>query len=263
MRLAGSSALVTGGAQGIGLGIAAKLIELGAGVVLLDVNGPAARDAAATVNADAGERHAVAVEGSVAVADDVAAALDAADGAFGTPQLLVNNAGIARLALIVDCDEEQWDATFDVHMKGTFLCTQAFARRLQDARLPGAVVNLSSVNHAAATEGAADYCAAKAAISQFTKVAALELAPYGIRVNAIAPGGTLTPMAEAHARMREEFVARTPLGRFGEVADIADAAAFLLSEEARWITGVTLAVDGGLHIRGVHNFHAALTGAHE
>jgi NAD(P)-dependent dehydrogenase (short-subunit alcohol dehydrogenase family) len=259
MRLVGSSALVTGGAQGIGLGIARKLIELGAGVVLLDVNGPAARDAATALNAGAGERRSVVVEGSVAVAEDVEAALDAGETAFGPPQLLVNNAGIARLALIVDCDEEQWDATFGVHMKGTFLCTRAFARGLQDIGLPGAVVNLSSVNYEAATEGAADYCAAKAAISQFTKVAALELAPHGIRVNAIAPGGTLTPMAEAHARMREEFVARTPLGRFGEVADIADAAAFLLSEEARWITGVTLAVDGGLHIRGVHNFHAVLT----
>lgn len=259
MRLTGSVALVTGGAQGIGLGIATKLAELGARVVLLDVNGPKVREAAAALNAEAGER-CLAVEGSVASADDVDAALDAAEGAWGTTQLLVNNAGIARLALITECTEEQWDATFDVHVKGTFLCTRAFARRVGEAGLPGAVVNLSSVNHEAATEGAADYCAAKAAIGQFTRVAALELAPSGVRVNAVAPGGTLTPMAEAHAAMREEFVARTPLGRFGEVADIADVAAFLLSEEARWITGVTLPVDGGLHMRGVHNFHAVLTG---
>jgi NAD(P)-dependent dehydrogenase (short-subunit alcohol dehydrogenase family) len=263
MRLVGSSAVVTGGAQGIGLGIAAKLIDLGAGVALLDVNGEGARNAAERLNADTGERRAVAVEGSVATADDVEAALDAAEVAFGPPQLLVNNAGIARLALIVDCDEAQWDATFDVHVKGTFLCTRAFARRLRDAGRAGAVVNLSSVNYEEATEGAGDYCAAKAAISQFTKVAALELAPHGIRVNAVAPGGTMTPMAEEHARMREEFIARTPLGRFGQVADISDAAAFLLSEEGRWVTGVTLAVDGGLHLRGVHNFHAALTGEAE
>jgi glucose 1-dehydrogenase len=259
MRLVGTSGVVTGGAQGIGLGIAEKLIGLGAGVTLLDINGDGACAAAERLNADAGERRAVAVAGSVAVADDVEAALDAAEEAFGIPQLLVNNAGIARLALIVDCEEAQWDATFDVHAKGTFLCTRAFARRLRNTDLPGAVVNLSSVNYEEATEGAGDYCAAKAAISQFTRVAALELAPHGIRVNALAPGGTMTPMAEEHARMREEFIARTPLGRFGEVADIADAAAFLLSDEGRWITGVTLAVDGGLHLRGVHNFHAALT----
>jgi NAD(P)-dependent dehydrogenase (short-subunit alcohol dehydrogenase family) len=263
MSLVGSSALVTGGAQGIGLGIAAKLIELGAGVTLLDINAARVHEAAAELNDRAGERRAVAVAGSVAVTADVNAALNAGRDTFGAVQLLVNNAGIARMALIVDCEEDQWDATFDVHAKGTFLCTRAFARRLRGSGLRGAIVNMSSVNFEAATEGAADYCAAKAAISQFTKVAALELAPNGIRVNAIAPGGTLTPMAEAHARMREEFVARTPLGRFGEVADIADAAAFLLAEEARWITGVTLAVDGGLHIRGVHNFHAALTGGHE
>lgn len=263
MRLVGSAAVVTGGAQGIGLGIAEKLIGLGAGVALLDVNGEGARRAADDLNSGTGERRAVAVEGNVSAADDVERALDAAESAFGIPQLLVNNAGIARLSLIVECEEEQWDATFDVHVKGTFLCTRAFARRLRDSDLPGAVVNLSSVNYEEPTEGASDYCAAKAAISQFTKVAALELAPHGIRVNAVAPGGTMTPMAQEHARMRQEFIARTPLGRFGEVTDIADAAAFLLSHEGRWITGVTLAVDGGLHMRGVHNFHAVLTEARD
>jgi glucose 1-dehydrogenase len=147
-----------------------------------------------------------------------------------------------------------------IHLKGTFLCTRAYARELRVGGGPGAIVNLSSLNATAATEGAADYCAANAGISQFTKVAALELAPHDVRVNAVAPGGTRTPMAASHARMREAFVERTPLGRFGEVEDIARVVLFLVSDLGAWITGTTIPVDGGAHIRGVHNFHEVLTG---
>jgi 3-oxoacyl-[acyl-carrier protein] reductase len=252
-ELAGKSAIVTGGAQGIGLGIARTLVEHGASVLLFDINGAVAEEAAWQLDG-----RALAHEGSVTSAGDAQSAFEAAEAAFGEPRILVNNAGNARASLIADCSEEQWDETIGVHLKGTFLCTREFARRARESDAGGAIVNLSSINHSHASEGTADYSAAKAGISQFTRIAALELAPYGVRVNAVAPGGTNTPMAERHAAMREEFVARTPLGRFGEVDDIAKAVLFLASDQAAWITGVTVPVDGGLHLRGLHNFHETL-----
>jgi glucose 1-dehydrogenase len=258
MKLGGRVALVTGAAQGIGRGITAHLAERGVRVAVLDRNREGAERAADELNEEGAERRAIACVGDVASPTDVSRAFDAAEAVFGPVSLLVNNAGIARLALIAECAEDEWDEMFAVHMKGTFLCTREYARRLQDAS--GAIVNISSINgEHGPTEGAAHYCAAKAAIAQFTKVAALELAPRGVRVNAVSPGATMTPLAEANAKMRDAFLARTPLGRFGEVQDIASVVAFLLSEDAGWITGVTLPVDGGLHMRGVHNFHAVLT----
>lgn len=249
---------MTGGAQGIGRGIAGHLAGRGARVAVFDVNREGAERVANELNRRQGERCAIGCGGDVASAADVAGAFAVSEDAFGPVSLLVNNAGIARLALIEDCPEEQWDEVFGVHVRGTFLCTREYARRLQSSR--GAVVNISSVNgDHGPTEGAAHYCAAKAAIAQFTRVAALELAPRGIRVNAVSPGATMTPMAQANERMHDAFVERTPLGRFGEVDDIARVVVFLLSHEAGWITGVTIPVDGGLHMRGVHNFHAVLT----
>jgi 3-oxoacyl-[acyl-carrier protein] reductase len=238
--------------------VARTLAEQGANVLLFDRNGAAATEAARELSEALGRRCAIAHEGSVARAADVERAFESAEAAFGSPRVLVNNAGNARAALIADCSEEQWDETLGVHLKGTFLCTREFARRAREADRGGAIVNLSSINHSHASEGTADYSAAKAGISHFTRVAALELAPYDVRVNAVAPGGTNTPMAERHAAMREEFVARTPLGRFGEVDDIAKVVLFLASDAAGWITGVTLPVDGGAHLRGLHNFHATL-----
>jgi 3-oxoacyl-[acyl-carrier protein] reductase len=256
--MAGSVALVTGAAQGIGRGIAGHLAAGGARVVLLDVNAEGAELAAEEINRARGDRCAISCGADVASAADVSRAFALSEEAFGPVSLLVNNAGVARLALIEQCPDEQWDEVFGVHMRGTFLCTREYARRRTSS--PGAVVNISSVNgDHGPTEGAAHYCAAKAAIAQFTKVAALELAPRGIRVNAVSPGATMTPMAQANARMHDAFVERTPLGRFGEVDDIARVVVFLLSPEAGWITGVTIPVDGGLHMRGVHNFHAVLT----
>jgi 3-oxoacyl-[acyl-carrier protein] reductase len=257
MNLAGRVVLVTGAAQGIGRGIAAHLADRGVRVAVLDRNREGAESAADELN-DGRRERAIACPGDVASPADVSRAFDAAEGVLGPVSLLVNNAGIARLALIAECSEDAWDEMFAVHMKGTFLCTREFARRLRGSS--GAIVNISSINgEHGPTEGAAHYSAAKAAIAQFTKVAALELAPQGVRVNAVSPGATMTPLAQANAKMHDAFLARTPLGRFGEVDDIARVVAFLLSEEAGWITGVTLPVDGGMHMRGVHNFHAVLT----
>ena len=262
MTLVGTSAVVTGAGRGMGRRIAQRLMDAGANVTIFEFDGEQAERTAAELSAEStnGTR-AIAQAGSVASADDVVAAYDAATAAFGLPQLLVNNAGTAAMTLIVDTPEEDWDSVFDVCAKGTFLCTREHARRLLPTGQGGAIVNISSVNYQAATEGVAHYCAAKAAISQFTKVAALEFAPGNIRVNAVAPGLTRTPMSEGGflgGRMGEEFIAHTPLGRFGETEDIARVVVFLCSDDSQWITGATIPVDGGGHIRGLHNYWATM-----
>jgi 3-oxoacyl-[acyl-carrier protein] reductase len=243
-------ALITGGAGQIGTAIAARLLAAGASVLLFDRDAERAAQALDVLGSDR-----VAAEiGDVASAADVEAAFERC----GPVDVLVNNAGLSRLGLIADTAEDDWELVFDVCAKGTFLCTRAFARQ---ATAGGAIVNTSSLNSLAATDGMAAYCAAKAAVNQFTKVAAAELAPRGIRVNAVAPGLTGMPMsgpAFLEGPMGREFVARTPLGRPGRPEDIARAVAFLVSEEAGWITGVTLSVDGGAHIRGLHNFWSTL-----
>jgi glucose 1-dehydrogenase len=256
--LVGDSAIVTGGAQGIGLGISRALIERGASVLLFDLNEDAVTEAAAGLESELGAGKAAGFAGSVTSAADWAAAFDRAAESFGPVSILANNAGWASMALIADLDEADWDQCMDVCAKGAFLGTKEFANRAEG---PGAIVNTSSLNAEAATDGLAHYCAAKAAVSQLTKVAAAELAPSGIRVNAVAPGITRTPMSEGGflaGRMGEEFIAHTPMGRFGEPEDIARAVAFLASDDAGWVTGVTLPVDGGGHIRGLQNYWATM-----
>ena len=258
MGLVGDSAIVTGGAQGIGLGISRALIERGASVLLFDLNEDAVNEAAAGLESELGAGKAAGFGGSVTSADDWAAAFDRAAESFGPTSILANNAGWASMALIEDLDEDDWDQCMDVCAKGTFLGIKEFANRAEG---PGAIVNTSSLNAEAATDGLAHYCAAKAAVSQLTKVAAAELAPSGIRVNAVAPGITRTPMSEGGflaGRMGEEFLAHTPMGRFGEPEDVARAVAFLASDDAGWVTGVTLPVDGGGHIRGLQNYWATM-----
>lgn len=259
MDLVGNSAIVTGGAQGIGLAISRLLIERGASVLVFDLNEEGAVEAAAGLESELGDGKAAGFGGSVTSAADFAAAFDRAEERFGPVGILANNAGWASMALVEDLEESDWDQCMEVCAKGTFLGTREFARRVGDRG--GAIVNTSSLNAEAASDGIAHYCAAKAAVSQFTKVAAAELAPRGVRVNAVAPGITRTPMSEGGflaGRMGEEFLAHTPMGRFGEPVDIARAVAFLASEDAGWVTGVTLAVDGGGHIRGLQNYWATM-----
>lgn len=253
MGLVGDSAIVTGGAQGIGLAISRTLIERGATVLLFDLNEDAVNEAAAGLEAELGRGKAIGFAGSVTAAGDWTAAFDRAAESSRPVSILANNAGWASMALIADLEESDWDQCVDVCAKGTFLGTREFARRGG----AGAIVNTSSLNAEAGSDGIAHYCAAKAAVSQFTKVAAAELAPKGVRVNAVAPGITRTPMSEGGflaGSMGEEFIAHTPMGRFGEPEDIARAVAFLASEDAGWVTGVTLPVDGGGHIRGLQNY---------
>lgn len=266
MTLVGDIAMVTGAGQGIGRAIASNLLEQGAHVVVFELNPEGAEKAHAELSQMAPSRSVVAVVGSVSSPQDVQVAFDRAEQELGGPvQMLVNNAGVAVLSPVAETSEEDWDRVLGVNLKGTFLCSREFSRRLIHTGVGGGVVNISSINWQAATDGLGHYCAAKAGVAQFTKVCAAEWGRYGIRANAIAPGSIRTPLTEGSGllggEMGREFLSRTPLGRIGETEDIAHVAAFLLSHEAYWINGVTLPVDGGQHIRGLHSYWDLLNSA--
>lgn len=259
MKPIGQVALVTGGSQGIGLEIARNLLGLGMDVLIAARRPEVVDEACAvlTVDAEAAGRRARGIAGDISDPGAVEAAFDRATSELGAPvQVLVNCAGIGTLHRLLDLPLDEWEAIFAVHVRGTFLTTQAFGRRLRETGLPGSIVNITSLNHEAATAGIAHYCAAKAAVTQFTRAAAIELAPYNIRVNSVAPGAVLTPLMEPYltGEMREGYLSHTPLGRLGTPADIARVVGFLASEESGWIDGATLPVDGGAHMMGLHNY---------
>lgn len=252
---AGRTALVTGGGSGIGKAITAALLDAGANVVVLEQSEENAEQAAA----DLGHSGQVAwCLGSVAVKADVREAFRLAQNTFGSVHHLVNNAGTASLSLIRDCSEEDWDLIVDTLLKGTFLCTQAFAQQAIGAGEGGSIVNISSLNAVAATDGLGHYCAAKAGVMQFTKVSAGELGRYGIRVNSIGPGTVDTPLGAGFTvgQIGQEFLDRTLIApaRHQHAADIADVAMFLMSAHAARITGHFIPVDGGQHVRGLHSY---------
>jgi NAD(P)-dependent dehydrogenase (short-subunit alcohol dehydrogenase family) len=254
--LVGTSAIVTGAARGIGYEIAGHLMAAGASVLIYDIDGEGADRSARSLAEERPEGRAVAFVGDVADEEAQRAAFDLATAEMGPPKILVNNAGINDLRPLVRLSADEWRRLFDVIALGTFLGTREFGRRFMEQELTGgAVVNISSLNYAIPTRGYPHYCAAKAGVSQFTRCAALELAPLGIRVNAIAPGLTNTPLAgsffEENPEVPQAFVDLTPLGRVGETADIARVAVFLASRASGWVTGHTLPVDGGANLLGL------------
>jgi glucose 1-dehydrogenase len=260
MKLVSSSAIVTGAGQGIGLGIAERLMRDGANVLLFNRTREKVEAAAEKLNRTMeGRARAVPFVGDVVRAEDVERAVEAATREFGVPGILVNNAAVGTLSLIADMPEEDFDRTLAINLKGPFLFTKAVARALIAAKQPGSIVNISSLNQTAVTDGLAAYCASKAGLANLTKVAASELGRHGIRVNVVAPGVIRTPLTEGggflEGEMAKQVLIRTPLGKaFGEVEDVAKVVSFLCSDLASWITGDTLAVDGGNHIRGLHSY---------
>lgn len=257
MQLVSDGAIVTGGAQGIGRGIAEELLEQGTSVVLADINEEGAEKTATELN-DRFEAEALAIHCDVTDAESVRSMVSGAVDHLSEVGMLVNNAGAAELARTWEMSEAEWRRTVDVCLTGPFLCTKAVLSHMIESEKESAIVNVSSLNYTAATDGLAHYSAAKAGVSQFTEVVAAEVGRYGIRVNAVAPGSTRTPLTEGNGlldgEIGEEFLDRTPLGRIGEPEDIAKAVAFLLSDYGRWITGETICVDGGQHIRGLHSY---------
>lgn len=257
MELVDDTAIVTGGAQGIGRGIAEELLGHGTAVVIADIDEEGAEETVTELD-DEFEAEAVAVPCDVTSPVDVRSMVESAVDRFGEVGILVNNAGAAQIARTWEMSEEEWQRTLDVCLIGPFLCTRTILDHMLDRNVDGGIVNISSLNYTAATDGLSHYSAAKAGVSQFTKAVAAEVGRYDIRVNAVAPGSTRTPLTENNGllegRIGEEFLNRTPLGRIGEPEDVAMVVAFLLSDYGRWITGETICVDGGQHIRGLHSY---------
>ncbi|HZP43677.1 MAG TPA: SDR family NAD(P)-dependent oxidoreductase [Candidatus Binatia bacterium] len=241
----GRTAVVTGGASGIGRAIALRLARDGADVALFDVNAAGA-DAVAREIAALGRRaHAVAVD--VGSAESVAAGVAAVHAALGTVAILVNDAGIANFVPFLQMTEEQFDGMLRVHLKGTFNCTRALAPDMVEAGW-GRIVNVASVAGLMGGPALAHYAAAKAGIIGFTKALAQELGPLGITVNAIAPGMIDTPMlrsAGVPEAIVRHTVERNPIRRLGLPEDVAAVAAYLASEEAGFTTGQVLSPNGG------------------
>jgi 3-oxoacyl-[acyl-carrier protein] reductase len=238
------TALVTGGGHGIGRAIADAFAEAGADVVVLDRDGAAAAATVAALQARHPGDH-VAFEVDVRDAAVIDRSVAGICSRFGSIEVLVNNAGIYPNTPVVEMAEEEWDAVFDVNVKGMFLVSRAVARTMIDRRVAGRIINISSGAAESGRIGAAHYCASKAAVGMFTRVLALELAPHGIAVNAVGPGLIEVPDANLSEEYVRELVASTPMGRIGQPEDVARAVVYLASPMATYITGTTLFVDGG------------------
>ncbi|MEM2870581.1 MAG: 3-oxoacyl-ACP reductase FabG [Thermoplasmata archaeon] len=245
MRLKDRVAIVTGGASGIGEATCVRFAQEGARVVVADIDLAGAEMVCAKIK-EAGGR-AVAARVDVRSAADAKAMVEAALKEFGQLDILINNAGINRDAMAKKMTEEQWDTVVDVNLKGTFLCSQAAAVPMMERRY-GRIVNTSSIG-ALGNIGQANYSASKAGVIGLTRTLALEFARYGITVNCVAPGATKTRMtAGIPPDIASKFIESIPLKRFAEPSEIASAHLFLASDEASYITGQVLFVDGGISV---------------
>ena len=244
-NLSNKVAVVTGASRGIGRAIALHLAELGAKVVVnYSGNQAKAQEVVSEIEANGGA--AIAVQANVADPDDVAKLMKQAIETYGSLDILVNNAGITHDNLLMRMKEEDWDAVMNINLKGVFLCTKAVARQMMKQRA-GRIINIASIVGVAGNAGQANYVAAKAGVIGLTKTAAKELAARNIYVNAVAPGFIDTEMTEElPEEIKAQMLSQIPLAKLGKPEDVAKVVAFLASDDASYMTGQTLHVDGGM-----------------
>jgi len=245
MSLSGKIAVVTGGSRGIGRAICQRLAALGALVIVNYVSNPSAAEETVQSIRSAGGT-AEAAQFNVAVAGEIEAVFKKILEEHGRVDILVNNAGITRDGLLMKMKEEQWDEVLNTNLKGVFLCTKAVSRAMMKQRW-GRIINITSVVGFAGNAGQANYAAAKAGIIGFTKSVARELASRGITVNGVAPGYIVTDMTrDLSEEVTNTIKGEIPMGVLGEAEDIAGAVAYLASDDARYVTGQFIHVNGGM-----------------
>jgi glucose 1-dehydrogenase len=252
-RLAGKVAIVTGSGSGIGQAIAIRFASEGASVVVDYLNHPDGADQT-KVKAEAAGGRAIVVQADVSKTSDTQNLVDQAYQQLGRCDILVNNAGIEKEAAFWDVTELDYDAVLNVNLRGAFFLTQAFVRRLRDAKLPGRVINISSVHEDMVFPNFSTYCASKGGIRMLMRDLSVELGPLNITVNNIAPGAIATPINTKMMADKPELsalLANIPLGRMGTPDDVSGLALFLASDDGAYVTGSTYFIDGGL----IRNYH--------
>lgn len=239
-------AVITGATKGIGREIALELARSGASIVAIGTDAAALEEVVAAVQHQNGS--ALGISANIALPEDIERIFEEAMVRFGRVDILVNNAGITKDGLLLRMKDDDWDAVMNVNLKGAFLCSRAAAKIMTKQRY-GRIINITSVVGQMGNSGQANYCASKAGLIGLTKSVARELAKRNITVNAVAPGFIETAMtASLSEKVREELASQIPLERFGTVQDIANAVSFLASEQAGYITGQVLAVNGGMYM---------------
>jgi 2-deoxy-D-gluconate 3-dehydrogenase len=255
--LKGNGAIVTGAGMGIGQAIAFRLAEAGAAVTITDIDLEAANKTVEQIIASGGTAQAIQADASSS--DDALRATEATVKAFGSLDILVNNAGIFPHASVLDISEEMWDRVLDINVKGVYFYSRAAATEMIKAGHGGKIVNMASMEGLHPRHDLAHYVTSKAGVAMLTQALALELAPHNILVNAIAPGGILTPGTIAQRatlkssgkslkEIYDNFMSRLPLGRMGEPDDVAKVVLFMVSAAADYMTGSIILVDGGYQL---------------
>jgi 3-oxoacyl-[acyl-carrier protein] reductase len=247
MRLKDKAALITGAAQGIGRAIAMQMSQEGARVGIGDIQFKSAADTAKAIEDTVGGR-VVALSLNVTEKESVATAFEQFIKEFGSVDIVVNNAGVTRDALLLRMKDADWDMVLDINLKGAFLCSKEAIKYMTKQKY-GKIVNISSVVAFMGNPGQANYSASKAGLIGLTKTLAREYASRGITVNAVAPGFIDTPMTEKlSGKIREELLRSIPLGALGKPEDVANAVLFLCSSDADYVTGQVLHVNGGMYM---------------
>ena len=249
MRLKDKVAIITGAGSGIGEVTTRLFASEGAAVMIADINGPAAQAVAESINAEGGR--AAWTEVDVTSGASAEKMVQVTLNSFGRVDILFNNAGIEAFGTVIESDEASWDRVFAVHVRGAFLCSKYALPAMIDSGRGGVVINVSSVAGLVGLQRMSAYSAAKGAIISLTRAMAADFAQYGIRVNCIAPGTTMTPLGQrliendTPERLAQRL-SRYPLGRFGQPEEIARSVLFLASDDSSYATGMCLVIDGGL-----------------